>query len=87
MAMGCDHTGFGRQEDVVILLGESGCRGEGLGRLDERSTDRIDWGDYVAQTVSVSEEDARTACCGPGLGGSSSPKKLPGGRKALVDRM
>jgi len=83
IAVGCDHAGVSLKKEIIPLLEEMGIEWEDYGTKDEASCDYPDFGEKVAEAVSIGRVDRGILICGTGIGMSIVANKFPGVRAAL----
>jgi glycine hydroxymethyltransferase len=83
IAIGSDHGGFERKEEIVALLKARGIETADVGTHSRESVDYTDYAAEVARRVAAGEADQGILVCTTGLGVSMTANKVPGVRAAL----
>lgn len=83
VAIGSDHAGFERKEQVKVYLLEKGFTVLDKGTYSEERADYPDFGHAVAISVETKEADLGIVLCGSGNGINMSANKHKGIRSAL----
>jgi ribose 5-phosphate isomerase B len=84
IALGSDHGGLDLKAAVKELLTERGISFEDCGTNTGASVDYPDFGEKVAQMVSLGQVEKGVLVCGTGIGMSIVANKFPHVRAALV---
>lgn len=83
-ALGSDHAGFERKEELKQVLQASGCTFVDLGTHTTDSVDYPDFARAVAEHVQLGKAKQGLLICGTGIGVSMTANKVPGIRAALA---
>ncbi len=85
IAIGSDHAGFGLKEELKRLLYEMGHECIDFGPASDESVDYPDFGEKVAEAVSLKRADRGILICGTGIGMSIVANKFPDIRASLCN--
>lgn len=83
IALGCDHRGLDRKQDIKNLLTEMGYDYHDFGCYDDESVDYPDIAQEVAKAVVSGQFDHGILICSTGIGMSIAANKVRGIRAAL----
>ncbi len=83
VAIGSDHAGLTLKKHITHILDELEIEWEDAGTDCEESCDYPDYGEKVAEAVSLGNVDRGILVCGTGIGMSIVANKFPGVRAAL----
>lgn len=84
IAVGADHGGFRRKEDIVKYLKSLGHSVKDMGAVSEDSVDYPDYARHVARAVKSGRAKRGVLVCGTGIGMCIAANKVPGIRAASV---
>jgi ribose 5-phosphate isomerase B len=83
IAIGSDHGGFELKAEIIKHLKGKGLEVEDMGTCDCSSVDYPDYGQAVAEAVTLGKAEKGIIICGTGIGISIAANKVPGIRAAL----
>jgi ribose 5-phosphate isomerase B len=82
VALGADHSGFARKEELAQVLRELGHEVADHGTQDESPVDYPDLAAAVARAVTEGRADLGVVIDGAGIGSAMAANKVPGARAA-----
>lgn len=85
IAIGSDHAGLEMKNEVISVLATLGCEYADYGTSSAQSVDYPDFGEKVADAVSIGKADKGILICGTGIGMSIVANKFPNVRAALCN--
>lgn len=84
IALGTDHAGFAKKEELKAALDELGVEYEDMGTFSEASVDYPDVARRVAESVASGEFEQGVLVCGSGTGMAIAANKVKGVRAAVA---